>query len=53
METEKRLKYLLDEIVELNDFIERGREAIEKRNKLRKEVAKIMECYAETVNEMS
>lgn len=53
METEKKLKYMLDRIVELNDIIENGREAIEERKRLRKEIAELMGHYAETINEMS
>lgn len=53
METEKKLKYMLDEIVELNDIIKKGKEAMEKRNRLRKEVSSLMGNYMEVVNELS
>lgn len=53
METEKKLKYMLDEIVELNDIIKKGKEAMEKRKRLRKEVSNLMGNYMEVVNELS
>lgn len=52
METEKKLKYMLDEIVQLNDVIEKGREAINERNKLREEMAKLMEHYIDEMSQM-
>lgn len=52
METEIKLKYMLDDIVELNEIIERGRKAMDERNRIRKKMVELMECYVDEMSEM-
>lgn len=51
METEKKLRDMLERINTLNNIIEDAREARKERDELRKEISKIMQFYMETVNE--
>lgn len=53
METERKLRYMLEHIDKYNDLISKAEEAKKERNTLRKEVAKLMAIYVETLNEMS
>lgn len=52
MKTEKELRYMLERLTSLNDFISKAEEAKQKRNQLRKEITGLMSIYVETLNEM-
>ena len=52
MEIEKKLKYMLDEIIDLNDFIEKTEEAMRRRKEIRLEVKKLLETYTNDLSRM-
>ena len=51
METEIKMKYMLEEITKLNELIRVGRESEKERDSLRNELAELMDIYTETLNE--
>lgn len=51
METERKLRYMLERIDCLNEDIKKANEARKERDILRKEISELMEAYIETVNE--
>lgn len=52
MKTERKLRYMLERIDNLNEDIEKANEARKERDILRKEISELMKVYIKTVEEV-